>query len=72
MMQAMGMDKITALYKNAGEVVTGTQSYLLAINPKMSYVGKDISEQDPGFWNPKPAMTAKPPAAKPPEKTGGQ
>jgi hypothetical protein len=71
MMQAMGMDKITALYKNAGEVITGTQTFLLAINPKMSYVGKDIADQDPDFWTPKPAMTAKPPAAKSPEKTGG-
>jgi hypothetical protein len=72
MMQAMGMDKITALYKNAGEVITGTQTFLLAINRKMSYVGKDIASQDPDFWTPKPAMTAKPPAAKAPEKTGGQ
>jgi hypothetical protein len=71
MMQAMGMDKLTALYKNAGEVITGTQTFLLAINPKMSYVSKEIAAQDPDFWMPKPAMTAKPPAAKPPEKTGG-
>lgn len=71
MVQAMGMDKITALYKNAGEVVTGTQSYLLAFSPKMSYVSKEIAAQDPDFWTPKPAITAKPPVTKAPEKTGG-
>jgi hypothetical protein len=70
MMQAMGMDKMMALFKNAGEIVTGTQSLLLSFNPKMSYVSKEISAQDPDFWTPKPAMTAKP-APKAQEKTGG-
>ncbi len=70
MMQAMGMDKMMALFKNAGEIVVGTQSLLLSFNPKMSYVSKEIASQDPDFWTPKAAMTAKP-APKAQEKTGG-
>lgn len=71
MMQAMGgMDKVMALYKNAGEVITGTQVFLLAFNPKMSYLSKEMTAQDPDFWTPKPAVTAKP-APKPQEKPGG-
>jgi len=69
MMTAMGMEKAAALYKNASEVITGTQVLLLAVNPKMSYVSKDIAAQDPDFWTPKPAITsAKPAAPKPAEK----
>jgi len=70
MVQAMGMDKMAALYKDAGEVFTGTQAFLLQLNPKMSYVSKEIAAQDPDFWTPKAAMTPKP-APKAPEKTGG-
>src|SRR5258708_28778599 len=61
MMQAMGMDKMMALFKNAGEIVTGTQSLLLAFSPKMSYVSKEVAAQDPDGWLPKPAINAKPP-----------
>lgn len=69
MMASLGMDKAAALYKNAGEVITGTQVLLLAINPKMSYVSKDMAAQDPDFWTPKPALTSvKPAAPKPAEK----
>jgi hypothetical protein len=68
--QAMGTEKMMALYKNAGEVITGTQVFLLAFNPKMSYLSKEMAAQDPDFWTPKPAVTAKP-APKPQEKPGG-
>jgi hypothetical protein len=71
MMAAMGMDKMAALYKNAGEVVTGMQTLLLSINPKISYVSKEMSAQDPDFWTPKSAgNTTKPAAPKTAEKTG--
>jgi hypothetical protein len=71
MMSAMGMDKMAALYKNAGEVVTGMQTLLLAINPKISYVSKEMAAQDPDFWTPKTAVTStKPAAPKTAEKTG--
>jgi hypothetical protein len=70
MVQALGPEKMMALYKNAGEVFTGTQTFLLAFNPKMSYLSKEMTDQDPDFWTPKPALTAKP-ATKPPEKKPG-
>lgn len=69
MLGAMGMEKASALYKNASEVIASVQYLLLSINPKMSYVPKEVAEQDPEFWTPKPATTsAKParPAEKPP------
>ena len=69
MMTAMGSDKVAGFYKTAGEVITGSQTFLLAINPKMSYVSKDMAAQDPDFWTPKPVITsAKPAAPKPAEK----
>lgn len=69
MMTAMGMEKSAALYKNASEVITGTQTLLLAINPKMSYMSKDFTSQDPEFWTPKPAINSmKPASPKPAEK----
>lgn len=63
MMTALGTEKAAALFKNASEVITGTQSLLLAINPKMSYVTKEMAAQDPDFWTPKPAITSAKPAA---------
>jgi hypothetical protein len=71
MMSAMGMDKMAALYKSAGEVVTGMQTLLLAFNPKISYVSKEMAAQDPDFWTPKTAVTStKPAAPKTAEKPG--
>lgn len=71
MMSAMGMDKMAALYKNAGEVITGMQSMILTINPKISYVSKEMAAQDPDFWTPKAAVTTtKPAAPKTAEKPG--
>ena len=69
MIAAMGMDKGMAFYKSAGEIITGSQSLLLAINPKISYVSKEFAAQDSDFWTPKAAV-AKPAAAKPAEKSG--
>jgi hypothetical protein len=68
MIAAMGAEA-APLFKAAGEVVTSSQSFLLAINPKISYVSKEMAAQDPDFWTPKPIVTsAKPAAPKPAEK----
>ncbi len=73
MMEAMGRDNAAALYKGASEIITGSQLFLLAINPKMSYVSKEMAAADPDFWTPKTAATpAKPAAPKAAEKSGGQ
>jgi hypothetical protein len=66
---AMGSDQYAAYTKGIGEIETESQSLLLAINPKMSYVSKDMAAQDPDFWTPKPAIgSAKPAAPKQAEK----
>lgn len=71
MMTSMGVEKAAALYKNAGEIVSGTQTFLLAINPRMSYVSKEISDGDPDFWRPKASpANAKPGASKTTVKSG--
>lgn len=44
------------------------ESNYFAINPKMSYVSKEIAAADPAFWNPKPRPAAA--TKKPSEKTG--
>jgi hypothetical protein len=71
MMEAMGMETAVALYKGASEVINSSQLFLLAINPKMSYVSKEMAAADPDFWNPKATVTtAKPAAPKAAEKVG--
>lgn len=62
MVSIMGPERAAALYKNASEVVAGTQSLLLAINPRISYVSKELAAQDPEFWTPKPAISSTKPA----------
>jgi len=69
MVGAMGTESLQELMKSAAEVIQTSESYLMAINPKMSYVSKGLASQDPDFWMPKAAPAAKP-AAKPADKTG--
>lgn len=71
MMEAMGMEKAAALNQGASEVINSSQLFLLAINPKMSYVSKEMAAADPDFWTPKVTITtAKPPVPKAVEKAG--
>lgn len=67
---AMGVEKLAAWFKGAGEIITNAQQMLLAVNPRMSYVSKAISDGDPDFWLPKAATTPKPAAPKAAEKSG--
>lgn len=70
MMEALGMEKAEAFYKNAAETIATSESFIMAINPRMSYVSKEFASQDPDFWTPKPAPMAKPAAKPATEKTG--
>jgi len=56
----MGNDERKDLDKDAGEVYMSSESSTYWMAPNMSYVEKDFAAGDPAFWNPKPAMMAKP------------
>ena len=49
----------------AAESVAALDTFTLAINPKMSYVPKEMTAADPDFWTPKAD------APKMKEKAGG-
>jgi hypothetical protein len=66
MMNAMGDAGSKRFIKSVGETVASEESLLFAINPKMSYVSKEVSAGDPDFWTPKAAKPAGKPATKPP------
>jgi hypothetical protein len=57
---AMGNDERKDLDKEAGEVYMSSETSTYAFAPAMSYVEKEFAAADPGFWNTKPAMMAKP------------
>jgi hypothetical protein len=62
-MTALGEENGKRLQTLERDSVMNIESNLYAVNPRMSYVGKEIAGIDPGFWTPKP-----PAAAKAPEK----
>jgi hypothetical protein len=75
MVQAMGDSGSARFFKAVRDNIVSDESLLFVINPKMSYVSKDVAAADPDFWNAKPAET-KPPAhktaAKPAPKTASK
>ena len=58
--EAMGADNYRQLMKGSGDTFVSIDSNLFSVSPAMSYVAKATAEQDPEFWNPKPAAAAKP------------
>ena len=58
--ESMSEDQRKKADKMASESIMFTETSVYAMNPGMSYVGKEFAMQDPTFWSPKPAMAAKP------------
>jgi len=59
MMQALrtaGGRKFDALQKDLQEIILSDEGRLMSIDPKMSYVSKEMAAGDPDFWTPKPPM----------------
>ena len=46
--------------KIAGESVMVSETSIYAFNPRMSYLPKEFTARDSGFWNPAPEAVAKP------------
>jgi hypothetical protein len=67
LMEAMGADTFRQFMKGAGDVFVSMDSALYSVSPEMSYLPKEIEDQDPAFWRPKPVAA---PAEKEKEKTG--
>ena len=57
---SMGDDTRKDADKAVSEAVLSSEISTYAFAPDMSYVEKEFAAADPGFWNPKPAMMAKP------------
>jgi hypothetical protein len=62
MREALGEEAAAKTLKTSAEVTAASESFLFALNPRLSYVSKDFTAVDPDFWTPKPP---KPPAAVP-------
>ncbi|MGH9967559.1 MAG: hypothetical protein ACREBG_06955 [Pyrinomonadaceae bacterium] len=58
--EAMSDDQKKKADKLAGESVVLNETTIYAFNPRMSYLPKEFTAQDPGFWNPAPEIAAKP------------
>ena len=54
MREALGEDNAAKALKTSAEVTTVSESFLFALNPRLSYVSKEFAEADPEFWIPKP------------------
>jgi hypothetical protein len=70
MAEAMGADRLQSLMKGTGDTFVSIETNLFAVNPRMSYVSKDVEDAAPEFWRPKPA--AKPASAPKPKEGTGQ
>jgi hypothetical protein len=57
---AMSDDMKKDADKMAGDAIMSQETSIYSMTPNMSYVEKDLAAGDPAFWNPKPAMMAKP------------
>ena len=60
MRAAMGDDMRKDADKAVSDAVMSSETSTYALAPAMSYLGEDFTSGDPAFWNPKPAMMAKP------------
>lgn len=65
-MAALGEENGKKLQMLERESIMSSESNLYTVNPKMSYVSKELAAADPEFWTPKPKATkaATKPAAK--------
>jgi hypothetical protein len=57
---AMSDDMKKDADKASGDAIMSSEASTYSLVPGMSYVEKDFADGDPSFWNPKPAMMAKP------------
>jgi hypothetical protein len=71
LMQAMGDSGAKRFAKLGTDTIASSQSRLMLLNPRMSYVSKEFAAGDPDFWSPKPLenTTARKPTAKAKPKT---
>jgi hypothetical protein len=74
----MGEENAATMLKTSAAVTASSESFLFALNPRMSYVSKEFAAVDGDFWilkpPPKPAPApgltapAPPPGTAPPPK----
>ena len=59
--EALGEERAAGVLKTSAEVTASSESLLLALNPRLSYVSKEFASADPDFWIPKPPPQPAPP-----------
>jgi hypothetical protein len=52
--ESMGEENAATMLKTSAAVTAASESFLFALNPRMSYVSKEFAAIDPEFWIPKP------------------
>lgn len=66
MRDALGEDGAGKALKTSADVTAASESFLFALNPRLSYVSPEFIAADPEFWTPKPPKPATPPAVNTP------
>jgi len=64
LMNAMGSDGFRKLMKSVGDVFVSTESNIFSVSPDISYVPKEIEDEDPGFWRQAPSAAPSKPKRK--------
>jgi hypothetical protein len=57
---AFSGDELVAMQKFLSEGLISSETNRFRLDPKQSYVPKELRERDPAFWMPKPAAAKKP------------
>jgi hypothetical protein len=70
-MKAMTADD-QSIMKKFTEGLISQETFRLRVNPRMSYVSKEVRSSDPAFWMPKPPATTKAAPAAAPAKPATQ
>jgi hypothetical protein len=63
MREALGEDAAAKTLKISAEVTAASESFLFALNPRLSYVSKEFAAVDPDFWTPRLPKPTAPAAA---------
>ena len=50
----MGEENAATMLKTSAAVTATTESFLFALNPRLSYVSREFAAVDPDFWTPRP------------------
>jgi hypothetical protein len=68
LVETMGADNYHQFMKGSGDIFQYMEENLLAVDPRMSYISKEVEQADPAFWRLKPPVKKAEAAPKEKEK----